>query len=96
MVENGAAAIQPSTASPQDLDSLALAVTNLLQSVAKAAGRPVRKGARSVPWWTEECALAAAEYRTVRRVFPLGFCRRQKVLPESRATSQAPLLARHH
>ncbi|KAM4067487.1 reverse transcriptase (RNA-dependent DNA polymerase) [Hirsutella rhossiliensis] len=75
MVENGVAAIQPSTASPQDLDSLALAVTNLFQFAAKAAGRPVRKGARSAPWWTEECVLAAAEYRAVRRVFPLGFCR---------------------
>ncbi|KAM4067475.1 endonuclease-reverse transcriptase domain-containing protein [Hirsutella rhossiliensis] len=66
MVENGVAAIQPSTASPQDLDSLALAVTNLLQFAAKAAGRPVRKGARSAPWWTEECVLAAAEYRARR------------------------------
>ncbi|KAJ6438021.1 hypothetical protein O9K51_09443 [Purpureocillium lavendulum] len=83
MVENGAAAIQPSTASPQDLDSLALAVTNLLKSAAKAAGRPVRKGARSAPWWTEECALAAAEYRAVRRVFPLGFCREVQLAKRS-------------
>ncbi|XP_044715189.1 endonuclease-reverse transcriptase domain-containing protein [Hirsutella rhossiliensis] len=31
--------------------------------------------ARSAPWWTEECALAAAEYRAIRRVYPLGFNR---------------------
>ena len=83
MVEDGAATIQPSIASPQDLDSLALAVTNLLQSAAKAAGRPVRKGARAAPWWTEECALAAAEYRAVRRVFPLGFCREVQLAKRS-------------
>ncbi|KID83882.1 Endonuclease/exonuclease/phosphatase [Metarhizium guizhouense ARSEF 977] len=42
-------------------------------SAAGAAGRPVRKGTRSAPWWTDECAEAAAEYRAIRRILPLGF-----------------------
>ncbi|XP_044720134.1 endonuclease-reverse transcriptase domain-containing protein [Hirsutella rhossiliensis] len=73
MVDSGAIAIPAAASSPQELDSLALALADLLQLAAKAAGRPVRKGARSAPWWTEECALAAAEYRAIRRVYPLGF-----------------------
>ncbi|KHO10662.1 ankyrin domain protein [Metarhizium robertsii ARSEF 23] len=40
---------------------------------ARQAGRPVRKGTRSAPWWTDECAESAAEYRAVRRIFPMGF-----------------------
>ncbi|KAM4054890.1 endonuclease-reverse transcriptase domain-containing protein [Hirsutella rhossiliensis] len=75
MVDSGATAIPAAASSPQELDSLALALVELLQLAAKAAGRPVRKGARSAPWWTEECALAAAEYRAIRRVYPLGFNR---------------------
>jgi hypothetical protein len=46
---------------------------SLLQSAAKAAGRPTRKGARNAPWWTEECALAVAGYRSIRKLYPLGF-----------------------
>ncbi|KAJ6439209.1 reverse transcriptase [Purpureocillium lavendulum] len=30
---------------------------------------------RSALWWTEECRLAAAEYRAIRRVYPIGSCR---------------------
>lgn len=37
------------------------------------AGRPVRKGTRSAPWWTVECAQAAAGYRAIRRICPSGF-----------------------
>lgn len=73
MVDSGATAIPAAASSPQELDSLALALVDLLQLAAKVAGRPVRKGARSAPWWTEECALAAAEYRAIRRLYPLGF-----------------------
>ncbi|KAM5357085.1 hypothetical protein ACJZ2D_016631 [Fusarium nematophilum] len=48
-----------STAStPSELDELASALVNLLTPAAKAAGRPTRKGARTAPWWTEECAGA--------------------------------------
>ncbi|RKK58754.1 hypothetical protein BFJ69_g17363, partial [Fusarium oxysporum] len=39
----------------------------------KAAGRPTRKGARTAPWWTEECAGAAAAFRAIRRLYPLRF-----------------------
>ncbi|KAM4064934.1 endonuclease-reverse transcriptase domain-containing protein [Hirsutella rhossiliensis] len=52
------------------LPELAVAPPPTGKFAAKAAGRPVRKGARSAPWWTEECSLAAVEYRArvVRRV----------------------------
>ena len=46
---------------------------DLLQSAAKAAGRPIRKGTRSAPWWTEECAQAAAGHRAIRRLYPGGY-----------------------
>ncbi|KAM4067452.1 endonuclease-reverse transcriptase domain-containing protein [Hirsutella rhossiliensis] len=55
MVDSGATAIPAAASSPQELDSLALALVELLQLAAKAAGRPSAKG-RSAPWWTEECA----------------------------------------
>ncbi|KID83792.1 reverse transcriptase [Metarhizium guizhouense ARSEF 977] len=61
------------TATASQLDTLAAALVDLLQSAARAAGRPVRKGTRSAPWWTDECAEAAAEYRAIRRILPLGF-----------------------
>ncbi|KAM4056234.1 endonuclease-reverse transcriptase domain-containing protein [Hirsutella rhossiliensis] len=44
MVDSGATAIPAAASSPQELDSLALALVELLQLAAKAAGRPVRKG----------------------------------------------------
>lgn len=75
LVEAGAAVIPITTASPEELDSLAFALVNLLGSAAKAAGRPARKSSRSAPWWTEECAAAAADYRAWRRIYPLGFDR---------------------
>ena len=75
LVIAGAGRIPPDTATPAQLDTLATALVDLLQTAAKAAGRPVRKGTRSAPWWTDECAEAAAEYRTMRRIFPLGFNR---------------------
>ncbi|KAK4077561.1 hypothetical protein Purlil1_12323 [Purpureocillium lilacinum] len=72
MMGTGAAATQPSTDYPQGLDTLASAVTDLPQSAAKAAGRPVRKGARSAAWRAGKCTLAAVEYRVVRRIHHLG------------------------
>ncbi|KAI5455926.1 hypothetical protein BGZ63DRAFT_409562 [Mariannaea sp. PMI_226] len=64
----------PSTASSTtELDELASALIGLLQIAARAAGRPVRKGGRSALWWTKECAGATAEYRAIRRLYPLGF-----------------------
>ncbi|KAL6405728.1 hypothetical protein AUP68_10866 [Ilyonectria robusta] len=63
-----------STAStPSELDELASALMNLLTPAAKAASRPTRKGVRTAPWWTEECAGAAAVFRVIRRLYPLGF-----------------------
>ena len=57
------------TVTASQLDTLATALVDLLQSAARAAGRPVWKGTRSVPWWTE----AVAEYRAIRRIIPSGF-----------------------
>ncbi|KAG7423501.1 hypothetical protein Forpi1262_v015424 [Fusarium oxysporum f. sp. raphani] len=73
IVELGSTAIPVAASSPLELDKLASTLMSLLQSAAKAAGRPARKGARNAPWWTEECALAAAGYRAIRRLYPLGF-----------------------
>ncbi|RKK12632.1 hypothetical protein BFJ66_g18258, partial [Fusarium oxysporum f. sp. cepae] len=60
IIELGSTAIPVAASSPLELDKLASTLVSLLQSAAKAAGRPARKGARNAPWWTEECALAAA------------------------------------
>ncbi|KAG6979060.1 Retrovirus-related Pol polyprotein from type-1 retrotransposable element R1 [Fusarium oxysporum f. sp. conglutinans] len=73
IVELGSTAIPVAASSPLELDKLASTLVSLLQSAAKAAGRPARKGARNAPWWTEECALAVAGYRAIRRLYPLGF-----------------------
>ncbi|KAK4065805.1 hypothetical protein Purlil1_14028 [Purpureocillium lilacinum] len=75
LVQYGSVDIPVPTTTTDDLDALASALVRLLQAAAKVAGRPVRKQGRSAPWWTEECRLAAAEYRAIRRVYPLGFCR---------------------
>lgn len=75
LVLTGIWRIPQGNATVSELDNLATALVELLQSAATAAGRPVRKGTRSAPWWTEECAGAAAEYRAIRRIFPLGFNR---------------------
>lgn len=74
IVELGSMVIPVAASSPLELDELASTLVSLSQSAAKAAGRPVRKRARNAPWWTEECALAAAAgYRVIRRLYPLGF-----------------------
>ncbi|KAL9563791.1 hypothetical protein ACKAV7_012033 [Fusarium commune] len=73
IVELGAAGLPTADLTPSELDELASALVNLLTSAAKAAGRPTRKGARTAPWWTEECAGAAAAFRAIRRLYPLGF-----------------------
>ncbi|KJZ68987.1 hypothetical protein HIM_11628 [Hirsutella minnesotensis 3608] len=73
LVAAGACEIPTDTATASQLDALAAALVDLLQSAARSAGRPVRKGTRSAPWWTDECAEAAAEYRAIRRSLPLGF-----------------------
>ncbi|XP_044715181.1 endonuclease-reverse transcriptase domain-containing protein [Hirsutella rhossiliensis] len=44
MVDSGATAIPAAASSPQELDSLALALVELLQLAAKAAGRPSARG----------------------------------------------------
>ncbi|RKK80609.1 hypothetical protein BFJ68_g17704, partial [Fusarium oxysporum] len=73
IVELGAIRIPLVDSTPAELDELASALVNLLIKAAKAAGRPTRKGARTAPWWTEECAGAAASFRAIRRLYPLGF-----------------------
>lgn len=73
IVELGATEIPLTGSTPAELDELASALVSLLTSAAKAAGRPARKGGRPAPWWTEECAGAAASFRAIRRSFPLGF-----------------------
>ena len=73
LVATGACRKPTDTATAALLDTLAAELVNLLQTAAKATGCPVRKGTRSAPWWTEECAEAAADYRAIRRIFPLGF-----------------------
>ncbi|KAF5121024.1 putative RNA-directed DNA polymerase from transposon X-element [Metarhizium anisopliae] len=73
LVEAGVCSLPAAATTASELDALAESLVNLLHSAAKAAGRPVRKGTRSAPWWTDECAESAAEYRAVRRIFPMGF-----------------------
>ncbi|KAL9570491.1 hypothetical protein ACKAV7_005379 [Fusarium commune] len=73
IVELGATEIPLSDSTPEELDELASSLVSLLTSAAKASGRPARKGGRPVPWWTEECADAAAAFRAIRRSYPLGF-----------------------
>ncbi|RBA08489.1 hypothetical protein FPRO05_14364, partial [Fusarium proliferatum] len=73
IVELGATDIPPADSTPAELDNLATSLVNLLTSAAKAAGRPSRKGSHPAPWWTEECACAAAAFRAIRRSYPLGF-----------------------
>lgn len=71
LVELGAAGLPTADSTASELDELATAIVNLLTSAAKAAGRPTRKGGRPAPWWTEECAGAAAAFRAIRRLYPL-------------------------
>ncbi|KAF4460560.1 reverse transcriptase [Fusarium albosuccineum] len=73
IVELEATRIPLANSTPMDLDELASGLVNLLASAAKAAGRPSRKSMRSAPWWTEECAGAAAAFRAIRRLYPRGF-----------------------
>ena len=83
LVAAGACRIPTDTATASQLDTLAAALVDLLQSAARAAGRTVRKGTRSAPWWTDECAEAAAEYRAIRRILPLGFSQEVQLARES-------------
>ncbi|CZR35886.1 uncharacterized protein FPRO_17006 [Fusarium proliferatum ET1] len=73
IVELGATEIPLRDSTPAELDNLASSLVNLLTSAAKAVGRPSRKGGCPAPWWTEECACAAAAFRAIRRRHPLSF-----------------------
>ncbi|KID81124.1 Endonuclease/exonuclease/phosphatase [Metarhizium guizhouense ARSEF 977] len=73
LVEAGVAGLPAAASTALELDALSEALVGLLQAAARAAGRPIHKGTRSAPWWTEECAHAAAGYRAIRRLYPLGF-----------------------
>ncbi|KJK73723.1 hypothetical protein H634G_11023, partial [Metarhizium anisopliae BRIP 53293] len=53
LVAAGAYRVPTDVATASQLDTLAAALVDLLQSAARAAGRPVRKGTRSAPWWTD-------------------------------------------
>ncbi|TXC09755.1 hypothetical protein FocTR4_00004480 [Fusarium oxysporum f. sp. cubense] len=73
IVELGATEIPGTGSTSKELDELASSLVCLLTSAAKAAGRPARKGGRPAPWWTEECAVAVAAFRAIRRLYPVGF-----------------------
>jgi ribonuclease HI len=73
IVDLGATEIPLTASTPAELDELASSLVSLLTSAAKAAGRPARKGGRPAPWWTEECACAAAAFRAIRRSYPCRF-----------------------
>ncbi|KAJ3499512.1 hypothetical protein NLG97_g286 [Lecanicillium saksenae] len=73
LVELGIALIPHTATTPTELDNLANALISLLKSSAQAAGRVSRKGTKSAPWWTEDCAEAAIEYRATIRRYPAGF-----------------------
>ncbi|PCD25803.1 hypothetical protein AU210_012239 [Fusarium oxysporum f. sp. radicis-cucumerinum] len=73
IVELGVIGIPLTDSTPEELDELASSLVSLLTSAAKASGRPARKGGRPAPWWTEECADAAAAFRAIRRSYLLGF-----------------------
>ncbi|SCO77346.1 uncharacterized protein FRV6_01558 [Fusarium oxysporum] len=73
IVELGATEIPLTDSTPMELDELASSLISLLTSAAKASRRPARKGGHPAPWWTEECADAAATFRAIRRSYPLGF-----------------------
>ncbi|CVL08139.1 uncharacterized protein FMAN_14197 [Fusarium mangiferae] len=45
----------------------------LKRFVRIAAGRPSQEGGHPAPWWTEECACAAASFWVIPRSYPLGF-----------------------
>ncbi|UNI16690.1 hypothetical protein JDV02_003104 [Purpureocillium takamizusanense] len=75
LVRYGSADIPAATTSTHELGVLASVLGRLLQAAAKVVGRPVRKKTRSAPWWTEECWVAAVEYRATRRAYPLEFNR---------------------
>ena len=60
---------------PEEIDLLATAISETLQTALYIAGRPARGTNRSAPWWTEECAKAALQHRRVRRANPYGFNR---------------------
>jgi hypothetical protein len=69
-VELGATGTPDAASTTSEMDALASALVDTLQSAARAAGRHVRKRTRSAPWWTAACA--AAEYRAMG-IYPLGF-----------------------
>lgn len=73
IIEMEAAAISTRNTSKEELDQLSGALVNALQLAAKQAGHESRKRGRISPWWNEECVLAAADYRSIRRIYPLGF-----------------------
>ena len=75
LVVSGATIIPQAATTAADLDRLADAIIDLIQSAARAVGRRTQRRPRKAPWWNEECAASVAELRCVRRAFPLGFNR---------------------
>ena len=73
LVEAGARDLPIAANSPEEIDLLAVAISETIQTALQTAGRPARQSNRSAPWWTEECAEAAIEHRRARRATPLGF-----------------------
>ena len=81
LVKVGAQDLPITANSPEDIDLLASAISETIQTALHAAGRPARDTNRSAPWWTEDCAKAAIQHRKVRRANPLGF---NKVVQQAR------------
>ncbi|PWI64416.1 hypothetical protein PCL_10484 [Purpureocillium lilacinum] len=75
LVVSGATIIPQAATTAADLDRLADAIIDLIQTAARATGRRSQRRPRKAPWWNEECAASVAELRCVRRAFPLGFNR---------------------
>ena len=75
LVVSGVTIIPQAATTVADLDRLADAIIDLIQSAARAVGRRTQRRPRKAPWWNEECAASVAELRCVRRAFPLGFNR---------------------
>ncbi|KAK4074898.1 hypothetical protein Purlil1_12845 [Purpureocillium lilacinum] len=65
-MEDGIATIPAAASTPGDLDLLANAIIDLMQTAARAAGRESQRQPTGAPWWNEECI---AVVRRARRTY---------------------------
>ena len=65
---------------PEEIDTLAADLVIILQQAAQAAGHSThRTPMRGALWLTDVYTTAASKYRSVRRMYPLGFYREVQV-----------------